>query len=252
MSHYYEILPNFEAKFLEEVTTGPQARKHSSVCAASVTTKLKYEPNEFLERWARKQCIKLSKENPGKTEDEIMDLAWGVREHPNGTTVPSSDFGTELHKEFENATMAYHQGLNYRSKWFQEWTDLWVDWLSKHKAEVEGVELLVGDATRRTAGAIDQLLSIDGKMVLADFKTRVAGGSALSSKHYSKDCMQLAVEADIVRMKYNLDYMPRIYTIIVECTKPDMYVKLWTLPAQEKGLAKFDVINDFYNKLNDL
>ena len=250
--HFYQILPDFNAKFLPDVETEPQAKKHSAPCYASVTTKLDYAPHEFLELWMKRQCIKLTKLHPSWEEQRILDSAWGLRIHPDGSIKVASEFGTELHKEFEKATEAYKLGSGYRSRWFQDWTDMWVQWLKKNKVEVIATEMLVGDATRQTAGAIDQLLKIGGKYVLADFKTRVAGNAKLSTKHYFKDCMQLAVEADIIRMKFDLDYMPRIYTIIVECTEADMHCKLWTESMQDKALRGFDIVNNFYNQFNAL
>jgi hypothetical protein len=105
MSHHYKLLPDYEAKFLKTVTTQPQANKAQGVVVASVTTKLSYAPNEFLQLWFKKQIHYLTKKFPHATFDEINDMAWGMREHPaTGELIQSSEWGTTLHKHLEDAT----------------------------------------------------------------------------------------------------------------------------------------------------
>lgn len=253
MSHHYQILPNHEAKFLKSITTQPQANKATGVVCASVTTKLNYAPKEFLELWFKKQIHHLTKKFPHATFDEINDMAWGMRLSPEtNELIKSSDWGTALHKHLEDATEAHSESMGYRKAPWQGWIDLWTDWLKKNRAEVIGTEMLVSDSDRLVAGSIDQVLKVNGKVILADFKCRKVGDGDIKTKHYPKDTMQLAVEADIIRMKLDLDYMPRIYTVIMNTDEHQMFVKLWTEAAQAKALKKFDAVNTFYNDYNEL
>ena len=246
MSHFYELTENREVSFLPDVKTQPQANKADGLVVKSVTTMLKLLPNDFLQSWMNEQFYKLGKE--GVDLETSRSRVWGTRLHPEtGELVSSSDWGTELHKEMELAAAAYKEGADYHNVNWQGWTRLWVDWLIKNDVTVKGLELYVGCANRMLAGSIDFLGVKDGKYFLADFKSRSVTKGSIKSKAYEKDACQLAIEAAIIKEQYRLDYMPRIYTIIVNTDKFEIHPHLWTPAAQAKALLRAEAANTFYN-----
>ena len=246
MSHFYELKEQRKVSFLPEVTTQPQANKTDGVVVKSVTTMLKLLPNDFISKWMNEQFWKLGK--MGIALDLSWARVWGERTCPEtGVLIGSSEWGTEIHKQLELAADAYKEGADYRNHSWKGWTDLWVKWLQDNDVSVEGLELYVGCTNRMVAGSIDFLGIKDGKYFLADFKSRSISRGDIKSKAYEKDACQLAIEAEIIKEKYNLDYRPRIYTIIVNTDKFEMYPKLWTVKAQAKALAKAEAANTFYN-----
>jgi hypothetical protein len=249
MSHFYKPDGKGGAKLLKSVETPAEARKHGNAYA-SVTTKIGIAPNSFINIWRENQIIQLARANPFDSAEEISKLAWGTRTHPNGNTVPSSDFGTELHAELELAANLYAKGEPYTGTLWLPFVQPWLTYLMTNDIEIVECEKMVSCDQRRVAGSID-VLAINHKnndrYELYDFKSRQGNGK-LSTKHYDKDAMQLAVEADIIQETLDLHYAPDTYSVLICTDTAEHYVKQWTKEAQTKALLKFDIVNDFYNQ----
>jgi len=246
MSHFYKPDGKGGAKLLKTVESPSDARKHGKAYA-SVTTKIGIAPNSFINIWREQQIIQLARANPFDSAEEISKLAWGTRTHPNGNTVASSDFGTELHAELEEAANLYAKGEAYQNPLWLSYVQPWLSYLMTNDITIVECEKVVACDQRRVAGSIDVLAKNKGRYELYDFKSRQGKGK-LSTKHYDKDAMQLAVEAEIIQEQYNLPYTPAIYSVLICTDTAEHYVKQWTPEAQAKALLKFEIVNEFYNK----
>lgn len=251
MSHYYEIIGDGlqDVSFVDDIETPAQARKAraSGRCiVASVTTKLGYAGNKQLSKWRDAKLVELAREHADADLEQLNEMLWGRRELPDSSaTVSSSEFGTLGHEALENCLM----GHPIDEQWYP-WVDLFMAWKKEVGLHAQDVEMRVASKKYNTAGTIDGIGRIKDKVVLWDYKFRACGFDKLTSKNakaYPKDAAQLAVEADIVREAYGLQYMPRIYTIVMNADQPDIYPKLWTTNAQEKALQDFVIESNYFD-----
>lgn len=248
-SHYYTKTEAGRITLSKSVNTVAKARKSKTRVYASVTTKLAYAPNAFMSHWKDKEIVRLAREHPELNLEQLQDLRWGTRTMPDGVTVvSSSEFGSAVHEQLEKATLALIDGADYHNLEWLCYYRPFLSWLSAESITPTHAEFKVCSERYNTAGTLDGVGLKDGKVILWDFKTRA--GDNLKTKCYEKDAMQLAVEADIIKSDWELDYMPRIYTIIVDAESGEIYPKLWTEKAQEKALNKFDILSTFFDAWN--
>ena len=255
MSHFYEIRSKHSAIFREDIHTPHQARKErlasGKKIVASVTEKLKVFPNPFFESWRVSEAIHLSRKHPNVETSTIAEMLWGVREHPiTGQEVSSAAWGTECHTQLE---------LAMNNKWEpNEWEPFvqpFIDWTNNSSFEVLATETVIAseNPSYNTAGTIDLLAKINGRVSLLDYKTRkVSEGGDIRKKTYAKDCMQLASESNMVKAMMHLDYNPSIYTVIIDTETGNTYVKEWTDKAFEKALGNAISCFTFYDEINGL
>ena len=106
---------------------------------------------------------------------------------------------------------------------------------------------------RKTAGTIDVLAKDSGgQYVLMDFKTRSVTVGKPEAKAYIKDCAQLAVEADIIREREGLDYMPNIMSIVIAVEDGRTGIRRWTRDQQQHALDVFDACCNLYLTVNKM
>jgi len=246
--HYYSKTKDGRITLSKSVTSPATARKSKTKVYASVTTKLAYAPNAFMSQWKDKEIVRLAREHPDLSLEELQDLRWGTRTMPDGSTVSSSEFGSAVHEQLELATLALIDGADYHNLEWLCYYRPFMSWLSAEQVTPTHAEFKVCSERYNTAGTLDGVGIKDGKVILWDFKTRA--GNNLKTKTYEKDAMQLAVEADIIKSDLGLDYMPRIYTIIVDAETGAVHPKLWTEKMQEKALNKFDTLSTFFDNWN--
>jgi hypothetical protein len=233
---------------LLKADTLPQARKlGAETILPSVTTKLSYAPDFGIRQWREKELIKLGREHPEMDYADIDQLAWGMREAPDGSMVSSSDFGLKVHAAIEGAC----QGVECPPEW-SKWVSPFMQWLKVENVEVLHCEHMVACEARKLAGTIDGIGRKDNEVILWDFKTRAVNGGDIKEKAYPKDAMQLAVEAQIIREQWGLSALPRIYTVIVSAEDGTTFCKLWTEKAQAKAYGQFMAVNQFYNDWENL
>jgi len=241
MSHYYKntgLLTQIDS----DVKTPAQARKAEGIRYASITTKLQYLKSD-MDHWKDSTIVKLARKHPTMPLADLQALRWGVRRTPDGGCMPSSDFGTRVHKLLEDY---WKCGADINLDGWGKYIEPFYEWVDFEEIEITEMEKVVWSDRYRTAGTIDGIGLDCGKVILWDYKTR-GGSSELSSRHYLKDCAQLAIAADIFKDQYNLDYLPRIYTIIIDVVTGETYPKLWTEKAQAKGYSTFVNVSNFYD-----
>ena len=87
----------------------------------------------------------------------------------------------------------------------------------------------------KIAGSVDFIgHDSDGKLFLADYKCRTnTNGKA---KTYDKDCQQLAIESFMLMKEYNLNYLPKCRSVIIDCDTAKHYHKEWTEDDMQKGI----------------
>lgn len=255
MAHFYEITSKHSAFFREDIETAPQARKEwltsGKKIVASVTEKLKVFPNLFFVNWRIREAIKIAKRFPDLEDTVIVEMLWGTREHPvTGEEVGSGVWGTECHTQLE---------LAMNNKWEpNEWEPFvqpFVDWTNKRNFEVLATETIIASDTPsfNTAGTIDLLAKINGRVSLLDYKTRkVSSDGDIRRKTRPTDAMQLASESDMIKAMMHLEYSPSIYTVIIDTDTGNTHVKQWSDKAFEKALSDAISCFTFYDDISGL
>lgn len=251
MAHYY--IKTGEGIQTAHHLTESQARKQGAF--ASVTTALGAIKDTFLDEvWKPKKLVLSAESNPrraGENDDEyvkrISAIMWGIRTRWDGEEFGSADFGTAIHAELEK------WNLDHNYEFEHQWEMYCLGWPGEyHKlfSETLAAEKLVADEDFWIAGTID-LLALDhnGKVCLADYKVR---GAFKDGKGFTapKDIRQLAIEAEIIRKQYDLDYLPQCYSVIIDCESGEYYVNKWTPYMMEKGMREAAAIIRCYNALN--
>jgi hypothetical protein len=255
MAHFYEITSKHSAFFREDIGTASQARKEwlssGRKLVASVTEKLGVMPSSFYSNWRISEAIHLARKHPNVETAMIAEMLWGIREHPiTGDEVSSSRWGTECHKQLE---LAMNQ--QWRPNAWEPFVQPFVDWTKGKNFEVMETETIIASEkpSFNTAGTIDLLAKLNGRVCLFDYKTRaIKEGQDIKKKTYAKDCMQLASESYMVRDMMHLDYNPSIFTVIISTEDGDTHVKEWTEKAFDKSLSDAISCFTFYDDINGL
>lgn len=247
MSHFYSKV-NGEWRLSKSIDSVAKARKSPKNYCASVTTKLSLEPNPFIAQWREKKLIELARAHPSDSYESLSERAWGLRECPEtGDMIASSEWGTRLHAKLEDCNLG-----NPCDSHYQPWVSLWHRWMIDNGVEVKEAEIMLGCEERRLAGMLDFVGVMDGRVFLADYKSRAIGDKDIKTCAYEKDAMQLAIEAKMIQEQWELDYLPDIWTIIFDTDTPRMHAKKWTDVAKKKALDKAERINQAYNLIYQL
>tara|TARA_R110000824_G_scaffold124723_1_gene283492 strand:- start:559 stop:1341 length:783 start_codon:yes stop_codon:yes gene_type:complete len=260
MAHFYQIetirgTDKHSAFLREDITTPAQARKerinNGKIAVASVTEKLKLFPSEFFNNWRIKEGIRITRDNLHLDDSTIAERIWGTRRHPvTGEEVGSAAWGTECHKHLESAM----NNNRFPNEW-EPFIKPFIAWTNKSAFEVLATETVIAstDPSYNTAGTIDLLAKINGRVSLLDYKTRkVSEGGDIKKKALPKDCMQLASESHMVRDMMHLDYNPKIYTVLIDTETGSTHVKEWSDKAFEKALSNAISCFIFYDGINGL
>tara|TARA_R110000751_G_scaffold243027_1_gene343250 strand:- start:383 stop:1174 length:792 start_codon:yes stop_codon:yes gene_type:complete len=250
--HFYEISINGPV-FRADVVTPPQARKlvESGVwIVASVTTKLSIAPNPYLTKWSRQEAARLARQHPDLSIEEVVERVYGMREHPEtGEEILSAKFGTLVHKELEDALNLLKFKKQWSNKPYEKFVKPFLEWFRIHQFNVVSCESIV--AGYNTAGMVDLIAEdTNGRVCLFDYKTRqVAPGGDIKKKSYPSDCMQLAIEAEMVRDKMKLSYRPDVYTVIIDSNSGETYTKRWTDTAAAKAVIEAKLYISHYDDI---
>lgn len=222
MAHFYtaEKLP----KFIEEVETPSQARKHKRAWP-SVTTVLGLVKDSFLDSiYIPSKLVELARDEnlQDRPWQEIKDMTYGFRKHPwTGEDIPSSEFGTAIHKRIEDILQG--NGNEDATPW-DDWAMPFVKWVHEQEIELMATEYVVGHPRLKIAGSIDFVgKRKDGTIFLADYKTRNCKGSGV---FYPKDCKQLIVESWMLQCLLRLEYIPDCLSVSI-CTNTAEHYHLW-------------------------
>jgi len=222
MAHFYSASKD-SPKFLPDVQTPPQARKAGSAWP-SVTTVLGIVKDDFLDNiYQPKEMVRLAREHTSADWKRIKDMVYGFREHPfTGRMIPSSEFGTAVHKRIEEWLV---DGFVTAGP-FDDWAKPFVDWVEEEGVQVVGCEEIISDARLKIAGSVDFIgMDTSDKLFLADYKCRSCTDKG---KFYGKDCKQLAVESFMLKRKLKLNYNPGIISVCIDTNSANHYHKVWT------------------------
>jgi hypothetical protein len=251
MSHFYHPQKDGTAKLMSSITSPAKARKTGAL--ASVTTMLGLIPSDFLSKWTRQQVFTMAKS--GLTFEECEERRYGMRRDVDGRFVTSSSFGTSVHKALEVHLERMSDGdLSPNNGPYNAYVNPFSSWFKDGGYSLVAAETTVFCLKRKTAGTIDVLAKdASGDFVLLDFKTRAVRDDVKpESKTYLKDCAQLAVEAEIVREFHDLDYMPRIMSIVIATDDGRTGIKRWKPDQAAFALTVFDACANLYNTINKL
>ena len=247
MSHFYSQQKNGKVRLLKSIDTIAKARKHGN-CVKSVTTVLSLFPRQLrgfdINNWRERRLVQLAREYPHEPEEKLLERLWGYREDLDGSTLTSSEFGTKLHAEMEEAVNQRIAGADYHSP-YSHFYEPFMRWLDDAGVVPQLVEFSVMDNKRRVAGMIDFVGQRGKKRVLMDFKFRQGDPRR---KSYETDLCQLAVEADIIANEWGYDIEDvECYSVIFDCVDAQMLVKKWPIHKVEWGIEAFDKLNESYN-----
>jgi len=231
MAHFYtaEKLP----KFLPEIETPSQAIKHKKAWP-SVTTVLSCVKDSFLDSiYVPQKLVEYARSDHLSDLDwrELKDMTYGFRKHPwTGEDIPSSEFGTAVHKRIEE--MLIGENTEEATPW-DDWSLPFVKWVKNEEIELMATEYVVGHPRLKIAGSIDFVGKKDGKIFLADYKTRKTKGSGI---FYPKDCKQLIVESWMLATLLKLDYIPDCLSVCICTETAEHYHQWWSEEAKKHYL----------------
>jgi hypothetical protein len=251
MSHFYKPQANGTCKFLQSITTPAKARGTGAL--ASVTTMLGVMPADFLNKWSRQQVWTMA--NEGLSFEECEHRRYGMRTDVDGREVTSAAFGTSVHKALECHLERMADGdISPNNGPYAHYVNPFATWFSDSGYSLVEAEGICFCERRKTAGTIDVIATdANGDTVLMDFKTRsVKGGVKPESKTYLKDAAQLAIEADIIRLRDRLNYMPKTISIVISTADGSTGIRRWPVDKQAYALKVFESCANLYLTINKL
>lgn len=235
--------------------SGPQPRltdKKPSLLTdtdyASVTTKLEVVPNPGIEFWKMNKLLMLARQYLHEPLSALQDRMWGYRETPDGRTLSTSDYGTEVHEELESACFAFMEGADYRSAVWDAYIQPFMGYIETNLIEPYLLEHIIVSHRLKLAGTLDFIGVLpDKRYCLIDHKTRSAKGRPLK-KSYNKDRDQLAIESLMLKEAWNLDYYPPCASHIICTDTAKNAVKWWTFADVEAGINEALLANELYEQ----
>lgn len=249
--HYYKVWEDGRVETMHDLTMA-QARKVG--CYASVTTKIGVLKDPFIDGWRMKGLILTAEKNPRMSDekdgdwiDRIDAMLWGQPTRWDGVQFQSSEFGLAVHAELEE----WNKNPQYQiDPAWEPYTRGWREWYGNYVERTIEAEYMAVSHELRTVGTIDFLgVKKDGSVALCDYKARECAAKGVG-KFYFKDCMQLAIEADIIRKERGLDYMPECWSMCICANTGTLYAKKWTELMVTRGIAHFTALSNAYDVVN--
>ncbi len=227
MSHFYKYNKG-NPVFLEDVATPAQAKKVQGAWP-SVTTVLGIIKDPFLDSIYKPMKItELAREMPSMHWRGIADLTYGTRESPvTGEQIPSSEFGTAVHKRIQDFVLADMDARLPADKTpWDGWARPFIDWYIDNDVTPVAVEHMLGEGTVKIVGSVDFIgKDASGEAFLADYKCRA--NCKGTGKFYPKDLYQLAIESWMLSKRAKMDYIPGCISICIDCETKKHYHKVW-------------------------
>ena len=246
MAHFYDCNDTLDASLREDITTVAQARKVRAIYP-SVTTVLGICKDEFLDSiYKPSKMVELGRDNPYLHWREIERLCDGMRQHPtDGSLIPSSEFGTAVHKRIEELIQAQIHGYELGECPYNEWAVPFLEWIEEAQAKPLATECIVADRLIKIAGSVDFIgYDYEGKLFLADYKCRT--NTKGKAKVYDKDCEQLAIEAFIIQKEYKLEYTPECRSVVIDCDTKKHWHHVWSTDDVKKGITNAKLMAKLY------
>lgn len=236
MSHFYCL--DHAPYLIKEAKTPAQARKIKKQeglkkVYPSVTTVLSICKDEFIDTiYKPSKLVELARmeENWRKSWKDIEQLTYGTRECPEtGTQIPSSEFGTNVHKRMEDMIWDKYYGKpNYKPTAYDEHCELFLDYMEEHEVKPIATEYMVSCNRMKICGSIDLVAEKDGEKVLYDYKCRTGVTKKGKPIVYPKDLWQLAIEAKILGAL-------SIVSVIIDCDTKEHFHYKWTEEQMKHG-----------------
>jgi len=246
MAHFYDCNDTLDAFLREDISTVAQARKVRAIYP-SVTTVLSICKDEFLDGIYKPRMITdLARENPTLPWQAIERLTYGTRQHPtDGRGIPSSDFGTAVHKRIEELVQAKLHGHEVPECPYTEWATPFLDWIEEEQVKPVATECIIADKLHKIAGSVDFVgYDHEGNLFLADYKCRT--NTKGKAKVYDKDCEQLAIEAFMIQRQYDLAYTPECRSVVIDCGTKKHWHHVWNTDDVKKGIANAKLMAKLY------
>lgn len=234
MAHFYDCIDNAVPSLRDDVTTPNQARKAGPHVYPSVTTVLDSMKDPFIDGiWKPRQIVAAARDYPDLSWDGVMSSIYGHRIHPTtGEEIPSSEFGTGVHKAIEMGLLgeAHHDT-------YAPWAEPFLDWVDQEGVQVIAAELVTKCDRMKIAGSIDFVGQRGKEVMLMDYKTRVNSVNTRGKpKVYTKDLYQLAIEAYMLKREAGLKRMPTCTTVVIDCDTKDHIHHRWTGAEVRKAI----------------
>lgn len=249
MSHFYKYNSG-KPEFLSHLATPAQAKKVKGAWP-SVTTVLGVISDPFLDKiYKPRKITELARENESMHWKDILDLTYGVREHPEtAEEMPSSEFGTAVHKRIEDYVLEDIEDKLIEA--VTPWDDYampFIDWYKENQIQPVAVEHMLGEPTIKIVGSVD-FIGKDGDTgdaFLADYKCR--SNCKGRGKFYDKDLYQLAIEAWMLSKRARLEYIPGCISICIDCETKKHYHKVWDPDKIMHGIEVAKLCSKLYWK----
>lgn len=246
MAHFYDCNDTLDAFLREDISTVAQARKVRAIYP-SVTTVLSICKDEFLDGIYKPRMITdLARENPHLPWQEVERMTYGTRQHPlDGRSIPSSDFGTAVHKRIEELVQAKLHGHDLPECPYNEWATPFLDWIEEEQVKPVATECIIADRLLKIAGSVDFVgYDYEGNLFLADYKCRT--NTRGKAKVYEKDCEQLAIEAFMIQRQHDLPYTPACRSVVIDCETKKHFHYEWNSEEVKKGIANAKLMAKLY------
>ena len=226
MAHFYDCSDMDSLELKEEITTPTQAKKYGAKIYPSVTTVISSTIRDpFLDVIHKPRYLQSS----GRSSADI----------------PSSEFGTRVHKCAEKLLDAYRYNDEYEEdEHYDPYAMPFLDWVKERGHKVIATEYMVADKLIKLCGSVDVILKggSSGKMMICDYKCRK------SKQFYDKDLWQLAIESEMLRRK-GLDYRPSCVSVCIDVTTKKHHHKLWSDEEVEDAIQIMKWISKLYWKI---
>ena len=246
MSHFYKYNKG-NPIFLEDVATPAQAKKIQGAWP-SVTTVLGIIKDPFLDGIYKPMKItELARELPSMHWRGIADLTYGTRESPvTGEQIPSSEFGTAVHKRIEDFVLADMDARlpSDKTPW-DGWARPFIDWYIDNDVTPVAVEHMLGEGAVKIVGSVDFIgKDASGEAFLADYKCRA--NCKGTGKFYPKDLYQLAIESWMLSKRPKMDYIRGCISICIDCDTKKHYHKVWSAEQILEGVEIAKLCSKLY------
>ena len=249
MAHFYDCKDRKKPQLITEVTTPAQARKHGKKTYPSITTIIGQTIKDpFLDGIHKpRSMVKYARmeEHWNKEWKEIEQLCYGLVESPDGRTISSAEFGTSVHEAIEKKLWTLKFGGQFEESIYDPYAEPFVDWVIQNCYYIVGVEHKIADNLIKSCGSIDVILKDMEKnqMFICDYKCRK------SKQFYPKDLWQMAIECEMLRRNYKLDYLPLCVSVCIDINTKKHYHKHWTLEEMEEAIQIVKLISKLYWKV---
>jgi len=248
MSHFYKYNKG-DPIFLQEIATAAQAKKVRGAWP-SVTTVLGILKDPFLDSiYKPRKITELAREKPDLHWKDIADLTYGTRESPvTGNQIPSSEFGTAVHKRIEDFVLADMDARRppEGTPW-DIWAQPFIEWYKKNNVTPIAVEHMIGEGSVKIVGSVDFIgKDSSGEAFLADYKCR--SNCKGKGKFYPKDLYQLAIESWMLSKRAKLSYIPGCISICIDCETQQHYHKVWSAEQIVEGIEIAKLCSKLYWK----